>query len=119
MELQQPLFVSSRPWTEIPLDFLTGLPMSKRNTTVIMVVDRFSTMVHFIALPKLPSAKETSEVLLKEVVRIHGFPRDIVSDRGPHLASWFWKEFYNLLGAIISLVGIPPPIQQADRAAES
>jgi len=60
-------------------------------------------MTHFIALPKLPSAKETAEVMMTQVFRIHGFPEDIVSDRGPQFVSRFWREFCRLIGATTSL----------------
>uniref|UniRef100_A0A3Q3E6M0 Integrase catalytic domain-containing protein n=2 Tax=Labrus bergylta TaxID=56723 RepID=A0A3Q3E6M0_9LABR len=60
-------------------------------------------MVHFIPLPKLPSAKETAEALLSNVFRLHGFPKDVVSDRGPQFISKFWKAFCSLLGATVSL----------------
>ncbi|KAK5935669.1 hypothetical protein CgunFtcFv8_021011 [Champsocephalus gunnari] len=103
MGLLQPLPVPHRPWSHISMDFVTGLPISKGNTTVLTVVDRFSKMAHFISLSKLPSAKETAEVMLSHVFRIHGFPRDIVSDRGPQFISRFWKEFCHLLGATVSL----------------
>ena len=103
MGLLQPLPVPHRPWSHVSMDFVTGLPISEGNTTVLTVVDRFSKMAHFIALSKLPSAKETAEVMLRHVFRIHGFPRDIVSDRGPQFISRFWKEFCHLLGATVSL----------------
>ena len=103
MGLLQPLPIPTRPWAEISLDFVTGLPVSGGNTTVLTVVDRFSKMVHFIALPKLPSAKETADIMMNHIFRIHGFPKDIVSDRGPQLISKFWKEFCSLIGATISL----------------
>lgn len=73
------------------------------NTTILTVVDRFSKMVHFIPLPKLPSAKETVEAILFYVIRIHGFPRDMVSDRGPQFVSNFWKAFCSPLGATVGL----------------
>lgn len=74
------------------MDFVTGLPISKGNTTFLTVVDRFSKMAHFIALPQFPSA------------RVNGFPQDIVSDWGPQFVSWFWREFCRLIGATVSLV---------------
>lgn len=51
-------------------------------------------MAHFVALPKLSSAKETVEAVLFYVFQLHGLPQDIVSD--PQFASQFWKEFYRL-----------------------
>jgi len=103
MRLLQPLHIPSRPWSDISMDFVTGLPVSKGNTAVLTVVDRFSKMTHFIVLPKLPSAKETAEVMMTQVFRIHGFPKDIVSDRGPQFVSRFWREFCRLIGATASL----------------
>lgn len=50
--------------SDISLDFVTGLPPSKGNTTILTVVDKFSKMVHFIPLVKLPSAKEMAEIVL-------------------------------------------------------
>ena len=70
---------------------------------VLTVVDHFSKMVKFIALPKLPSAKELVEVMMNIVFRVHRFPRDIVSDRGPQFVSRFWREFCRLIGARASL----------------
>ncbi|XP_057714608.1 uncharacterized protein lrfn5a isoform X1 [Corythoichthys intestinalis] len=103
MGLLQPLPIPSRPWAEISLDFVTGLPVSQGNTTILTVVDRFSKMAHFIALPALPSAKDTAGIMMRQIFRIHGFPRDIVSDRGPQFVSRFWKEFCRLIGAKASL----------------
>ena len=103
MGLLHPLPIPSRPWSDISQDFVTGLPTSQGNTTILTVVDRFSKMVRFIALPKLPSASETAEIMLNHVLKIQGFPRDIVSDRGPQFVSRFWKEFCKLIGAKVSL----------------
>lgn len=89
--------------SDISLDFVTGLPSSEDNPTILTVVDRYSKMVHFIPLPKLPSAKETAEVMLAHVFRLYGFPRDVVSDQGPQFISRVWKEFCALLGATVSL----------------
>lgn len=71
-----------RPWSDISPDFVTGLPPSEGNTTILTVVDRFSKMVPFIPLPKMPSAKETANVMLRHVFRLHGFPKDMVSHPG-------------------------------------
>ncbi len=101
--LLQPLSVPSRPWSHISLDFVTGLPPSSGNTVVLTVVDRFSKAAHFIPLPKLPSARETAVAVIDHILRIHGLPTDVVSDRGPQFVSKFWSEFCCLLGATVSL----------------
>ena len=101
--LLHPLPVPHRPWSDISLDFVTGLPPSKGNTAILTVVDRFSKMVHFIPLPKLPSAKETAEVVLHHVFCLHGFPRNVLSDRGPQFVAKFWRAFCSLIGATVSL----------------
>ncbi|CAJ1076220.1 hypothetical protein LDENG_00223730%2C partial [Xyrichtys novacula] len=75
-----PLSVPHRPWSNISVDFVTGLPNSEGNTTVFKVVHRFSKMVHFIPMPKLSSAKGTVEAMLSHVFRVHGFLSDVVSD---------------------------------------
>lgn len=81
--LLQPLLVPGRPWSHIAVDFVTNLPLSEGNTAILTVMDRFSKMVHFGPLPKLPSAMETAEHLVVHVFRLHGLPTNIVSDRGP------------------------------------
>lgn len=60
-------------------------------------------MAHFIPLAKLPSAKETAEVMLLHVFRLPGFPRDAVSDRGQQFVSKFWNAFCAIIGATVSL----------------
>ena len=62
--LPHPLPIPTRPWADISLDFVTGLPSSDGSTNILTLVDRFSKMVHFVPLPKLPSARETAEALL-------------------------------------------------------
>ena len=116
--LLQPLPVPTRPWSHVSLDFVTGLPASNGMTVILTVVDRFSKMAHFIPLPKLPSAKETAQLVIDHVFRIHGLPRDVVSDRGPQFTSTFWKEFCHLLGATVSLTsGFHPQSNgQSERA---
>ena len=66
-------------------------------------------MAHFVPLPKCPLAKETAELVLQHVFRLHGLPSDVVSDRGPQFTSAFWREFCRLMGASTSLSsGFPP-----------
>lgn len=98
-----PLPIPHRPWSHIALDFVTGLPPSNGNTVIATIVDRFSKSAHFVALAKLPSARETADILVQHVFRIHGIPVDIVSDRGPQFTSQVWRSFCNAVGANVSL----------------
>ncbi|KAL0192526.1 hypothetical protein M9458_010822, partial [Cirrhinus mrigala] len=99
----QPLPIPKRPWTHISLDFVSGLPESLGKNTILTIVDRFSKAVHLVALSGLPSAKTTAELILEHVVRLHGFPQDIVSDRGPQFTAKFWQAFCRLVGTTSSL----------------
>ncbi|KAF7640917.1 hypothetical protein LDENG_00005500 [Lucifuga dentata] len=110
--LLRPLPVPSRPWSHIALDFVTGLPPSQGNTIILTIIDRFSKAVHFVALPKLPTARETADLLIYHVFHLHGIPLDIVSDRGPQFTSQVWKSFCQALGASESVVGLPSSDQR-------
>lgn len=90
--LLQPLSIPSRPWSHIALNFVTGLPPSSSNTAV-----------HFVPLPKFPSAKETAQLVFDHVFKIHGLPTNIVFDRGPQFVSQFWREFSRQVGVTVSL----------------
>ncbi len=79
------------------LDFVTGLPLSTGNTVILTMLDHFSKAAHFILLPKLLSNRETAQVMVDHVFKIHGLPSDI--DRGPQFASQFWREFCHQIGA--------------------
>ena len=70
---------------------------------ILTVVDRFSKFVHLLPMPKLPSARETADLLVKEVFHLHGLPMDVVSDRGPQFVSAVWRDFCLALGATVSL----------------
>ena len=101
--LLNPLPIPKRPWSHIAVDFVTGLPESEGNTTVLTIVDRFSKQVHYVPLPKLPTASETAKLLVLHVFRLHGIPSDIVSDRGPQFTSCVWRAFCQAMGTTVSL----------------
>lgn len=60
--LLQPLPIPHHPWFHISVDFITGLPTSQGFIVFLTIIDRVSKMAHLVALPKLPSAKETATV---------------------------------------------------------
>nr|GFA97642.1 reverse transcriptase [Tanacetum cinerariifolium]GFA97659.1 reverse transcriptase [Tanacetum cinerariifolium] len=81
---------------DIPMDFIVGLPPLGRFDTILVEVDRLSTYAHFICLSHPFTAKVMASVFCKEIVRLHGFPRSIVSDRDAVFLSHFWQELFQL-----------------------
>lgn len=96
--LLQPLPVPSTIWSDISLDFIGGLPKSKGKDTILVVVDRFTKYAHFLALSHPYTASEVAALFIQEIVRLHGFPRTIVSDRDPLFLSNFWKALFKAAG---------------------
>jgi hypothetical protein len=87
--LLQPLPIPERIWDDISMDFITGLPKSKGFEAIFVVVDRLSKYCHFIPLKHPYTARSLADTFCKEIVRLHGIPLTIVSDRDPIFMSHF------------------------------
>lgn len=79
--LLQPLPIPTHVWDEITMDFITGLPMSKGQSIILVMVDHLSKCSHFGSLLVLNSAAKITELFTEMVVKLHSFPCTIVPDR--------------------------------------
>ncbi|KAJ9532073.1 hypothetical protein QJQ45_003746 [Haematococcus lacustris] len=94
----QPLSIPGRRWESISMDMIVKLPKSgKQNYDSIMVyVDRLSKMVHLVPTHEAISAADAARLFYREVVRLHGLPASVVSDRGPIFNSQYWRHVCEL-----------------------
>ncbi len=92
-----PNTITSRPWTHISVDIVTGLPMCKGYNAILMIVDRFSKEIIPIACSTELSLEGWAKILRDEVYAKHRMPQVVISDRGTVFVSKFMKDLYNLL----------------------
>ena len=80
-----PLKVPEAPWLSISVDFITDLPLSNGFDTIMVVVDRFTKWEEFFPFLKAITAKEASNIFLKEVFSRHGLPQELYQIEAPSL----------------------------------
>jgi hypothetical protein len=97
--LLQPLLVPKWKWEEIGMDFVIGLPRTQKgNDSISVIIDRLTKVAHFIPVKTTFGGATLARIYLKEIVRLHGIPRKIVSDRGTQFTSKFWMSLQQALG---------------------
>jgi transposase InsO family protein len=96
--LLQPLPPPTKPWAEITMDFIEGLPLSDHANTILVVVDRLTKYAHFLTLKHPYTAATVAKLFLDQIVRLHGVALTIISDRDKVFTSHFWKELLKALG---------------------
>ncbi|KAJ1587847.1 hypothetical protein NDA12_001288 [Ustilago hordei] len=106
--LLQPLATPDRPWGSISLDFIEGLPTSKKYDSktydsILVIVDRLTKFAILAPTHKTVTAKQTAVLLYGHMVRLFGYPDHMVSDRGRQFISGAWKAFAEQMGVKHSL----------------
>ncbi|KAL0543549.1 hypothetical protein IC582_018647 [Cucumis melo] len=97
--LLQPLSIPEWKWENVSMDFITGLPRTLRGFTVIwVVVDRLTKSAHFVPGKSTYTASKWAQLYMSEIVRLHGVPMSIVSDRDARFTSKFWKGLQTAMG---------------------
>ncbi|KAL0545083.1 hypothetical protein IC582_020224 [Cucumis melo] len=97
--LLQPLSIPEWKWENVSMDFITGLPRTLRGFTVIwVVVDRLTKSAHFVPGKSTYTASKWAQLYMSEIVRLHGVPVSIVSDRDARFTSKFWKGLQTAIG---------------------
>ena len=87
--LLQPLPIPSKPWLAVSIDFIEGLPRAQLKCVILVVVDRLTKYVHFMALAHPYTATKVAAVYMQFVFKLHGMPASVVSDRDPVFTSHF------------------------------
>ena len=95
----QPLPLSEWKWEDVTMDFVSGLPRTRSNHDAIwVIVDRLTKSAHFLAIRMTYSLDRLAQLYIREIIRLHGAPLSIVSDRDPRFVSKFWRSLHSAMG---------------------
>jgi hypothetical protein len=104
MGLLQPLPVPNKKWEVVTMDLITALPKTKKgNDAIVVWVDKLSKHAHFAATTTTIDAPGLAKLMYETVVRHHGIPNQIVSDRDPRFISNFWRSLWKLTGTTLAM----------------
>jgi hypothetical protein len=115
--LLQPLPIPMWKWDEVGMDFITGLPRTKNgHDSVWVVVDHLTKVAHFIPMLTTYAGDKLAKLYIDQIMKLHGVPSRIVSDRGTQFTSRFWRSLQRALGTKLDFSSAYHP--QTDGQAE-
>ncbi len=90
-------------WKDLSIDFVIGLPISANwkgdsYDSILVIIDRLTKMVHYVPVKVTIDTLGLAEVIIDIIVRHHGVPESIVTDRGSLFTSKFWSSLCYFLG---------------------
>jgi hypothetical protein len=97
--LLQPLPIPVWKWDEIGMDFVVGLPRTQKgHDSIWVIVDRLTKVAHFLPVRTTYGGEKLAKLYIENIVKLHGVPSRIVSDRGTQFTSRFWKSLHKAMG---------------------
>jgi hypothetical protein len=95
----QPMSIPAWKWDDISKDFIVGLPLTPRkHDSIWVIVDWLTKTAHFIPVHTTYLAERYMEIYVEIIVRLHGVPQTILSDRGTQFVARFWAQVHESLG---------------------
>ena len=95
----QPLEIPEWKWDQITMDFVSSLPKTTTgHDSIWVIVDRLTKSAHFLPVKTTHTVDKLAELYIKEIVRLHGVPLSIVSDRDTRFTSKFWTSLQQNMG---------------------
>ena len=96
--LLQPLPIPDGKWESISMDFITDLPTVQGKDCIYVFVDILTKYSHLFSIYAHYTASQVVEIFFRDVFRLHGLPRTIVSDQYNRFMGGFWQEIFQLVG---------------------
>lgn len=96
MGLLQPLPIPEGVWRDLSMDFIEGLPKLEGYSVILVVMDRLTKFAHFLPVKHPYTVSSIAQLFMDNVVKLHGLPSSIVTDRDTTFLSYFWKELFKL-----------------------
>jgi hypothetical protein len=102
--MMQQMEIPQWKWEEITMDFVVGLTKTrKQHDAIWVIVDRLTKSAHFLPIRINQSLESLADLYIKEIVRLHGIPVSIISDRDPRFTSRFGGQLQQALGTKLKL----------------